>query len=361
MSGLPERFARHARIPGWKQEPLEAATVVVVGVGALGNAVAQALALAGVGRLILCDPDVVSESNLSRAPLFRPSDVGRAKVFAARAALAVIAPAASVEARPLPLVNGVGLAELRDASVTVGCLDSRAARLELAGRAALVRARWIDGGTAAWSGEVRPYLDPDGPCYGCALSPEERAVRDSPWSCADAGRGPRAVVEEGASAPIAALVGAWMSTMAVRAIMGSPQDDRGVIIDTARGVAEPLRIDRAADCPLHMPLGEPLPIALDHGAAVGDLRARLGPSRRALAWSPILCRLACPRGHYTEERWGRPEVRPCPSCGTLMRPRTTLELDRAPEGARLSDLGVAPGEILPVRAGETMACAELCG
>ncbi|MDI3285132.1 ThiF family adenylyltransferase [Polyangium sp. 15x6] len=344
MSGLPERFARHALVPGFRQDRLAAATVVIAGVGALGNVVAEALALAGVGKLVLCDPDVVATSNLSRAPLFRPADVGRPKVLAAKETLAALAPETVVSARRASLVSGVGLAEMRDASLVVGCLDSRAARMSLAGRAGLVRARWIDAATSAWGGEVRPFVDPDGPCYACALSPEERAKSDVPWSCMD----PRRPAELGASAPVAGLVGAWASALAMRVIMGEPAATHAVVIDVLRGAAEPLVIERAPDCPLHAPIGGATRIPLGSDATVGALRAALGPEARPLAWSPLLQRLECPRGDHAEDAWGTRGTRDCPRCGTLMRARTTLLFEGAPEGAVLSDLGVAPREILAV-------------
>ena len=73
--------------------------MILVGVGALGNAVAQCLALAGVGTLILCDPDRIEPSNLSRMPLFRERDIGRWKVEAAAEALAELAPTVRCSAR----------------------------------------------------------------------------------------------------------------------------------------------------------------------------------------------------------------------------------------------------------------------
>src|SRR5215510_4652822 len=115
---MDDRFSRHAYLPHWDQDRLCKATVVIMGIGALGNEVAQCLALAGVGKLILCDPDRVERSNLSRVPLFRERDIGRCKVDAAAQALADLAPHVSVEARPHRLEAGVGLAELRDASLT---------------------------------------------------------------------------------------------------------------------------------------------------------------------------------------------------------------------------------------------------
>ncbi|MCP4663128.1 MAG: ThiF family adenylyltransferase [bacterium] len=129
-----DRYARHALIPGWQQQSLREARVVVVGMGAVGNEVTRVLAMAGVGAFVVCDPDRIETSNLSRTVLFRDNDIGRLKVEAAADALRRLVPGIEVDARPLPLVHGVGLAELRDASLVLACLDSRSARLQLAGR-----------------------------------------------------------------------------------------------------------------------------------------------------------------------------------------------------------------------------------
>ncbi|NUP52205.1 MAG: ThiF family adenylyltransferase, partial [Catenulispora sp.] len=120
-------FSRQRLLDGWRPELLAAATVVVAGVGALGNEVARILAMSGVGRLILTDPDTIETSNLSRAVLFRAGDVGRPKASTAAAALRELAPWTVVDARDRSLAAGVGLAELREATVVAGCLDSRAA------------------------------------------------------------------------------------------------------------------------------------------------------------------------------------------------------------------------------------------
>jgi molybdopterin-synthase adenylyltransferase len=232
---MDDRFSRHQYLPDWDQGRLDKATVVIMGVGALGNEVAQYLALAGVGKLILCDPDRVERSNLSRAPLFRERDIGRCKADAAAQALADLAPHVSVEARPHRLEVGVGLAELRDASLTLGCLDSRAVRLELAGRCGLVRAPWIDGGTGPWSGEIRLYLNPEGPCYGCGQDEDARAISDDPRSCGAPSNG----LPAGAAAPISATIGAHMALLAVRFLMGLSVSDGLLVFDGIKGDLTP--------------------------------------------------------------------------------------------------------------------------
>ncbi len=354
---MTDRFDRHRLVPGWDQDRLRTATAVVIGVGALGNEVARLLALCGVGRLVLCDPDAVAESNLSRCALFRPRDVGRPKVHAAADALADLAPGVVVDARPLPLRRGVGLAELRDADVILGCLDSRSARLQLAGRCNLVRAGWIDAGTHPWGGEVRPYLDPDGPCYGCGLTAGERGTADAPWSCLDAD----AASPVGAAAPATAVVGGWQALVAVRVLFGLPVAAEVVAIDGARGAAVPVTAARSADCPLHHPAGPTRRLPLTHGNTVGELLAALPAGAEPLAWEPVMYSAGCPRCGRIAPGWGVPAASPCPGCGSPVRPDTTLELADAPPTASLADLGVAPGEILAVRAGGAIDWVELGG
>lgn len=342
---MSERFARHQLIPGWRQERLREATVVVVGVGALGNEVARLLAMSGAGRLVLCDPDRIERSNLSRTVLFSEDDVGRLKVEAAARTLRVLAPGIEVDTRPQPLIHGVGLAELRDASLVLGCLDSRSARLQLAGRCRLVRVASIDGGTRPWGGEVRLDLDPDGACYGCSLSAVDRGVADQPWSCLDPG-GEELV---GAAAPTSALLGAWMAESAVRYLMDLPVEAGLLVIDGERGTTRRVETRRDPECPLHDPIDDAREIGVTSEDRVGTLLAALGDGAAPLAWEPFLERVECPSCDFAESRWGVPETFPCPNCGATLRPRTTLDLSAASADLALSALGVAPREILAVR------------
>ena len=71
------RYERHELIDWFDQERLKAATVVVVGAGAIGNEVLKNLALLGVGKLNIFDFDKIEEHNLTRSILFSVSDIGR--------------------------------------------------------------------------------------------------------------------------------------------------------------------------------------------------------------------------------------------------------------------------------------------
>jgi adenylyltransferase/sulfurtransferase len=72
------------------QRKLRESTAVVLGCGALGTVIADALARAGVGHLVLIDRDFVEITNLQRQVLFDEADVKEAmpKAEAAKAKLA---------------------------------------------------------------------------------------------------------------------------------------------------------------------------------------------------------------------------------------------------------------------------------
>jgi molybdopterin/thiamine biosynthesis adenylyltransferase len=344
-----DRFARQGLVAGWRQEALGTATVVVCGVGALGNEVAKNLGLAGVGRLVLCDADTVDATNLSRTVLFRDRDVGRPKVEAAAQALAWLAPTTTVETRPSPLTSGVGLAELRDATVVAGCLDSRRARLELLGRCALADAVLVDGGTGPWSGEVRLRSGPDAACYACSLTARERAIADLPRAYTDL------YPQEDVAASIAltALVGAWMATIALRVVLGATVRHEVLRIEALAGTTVPVELARDPECLHHQPLGpvdQRLPVG--HEATVAELLAHLPPGSDAEVWSAFPATPACTtcgaRAAYDLLKGDRERGR-CMACGAGVRTVEGYRLSEADPSARLRDLGVAPREILPTR------------
>lgn len=340
----PDRHDRARLIDDWDPERLAAATAVIVGVGALGNEVAKNLALAGVGRLVLCDPDTVAVTNLSRTVLFTDADVGAPKPLAAAAALGRLAPATTVEARTSDLVAGVGLGELADAAVVLGCLDSIRARMQLLGRAALVDAPLVDGGTGPWAGEVRVRVTPEEPCFGCSLSAHERGLSDVPWSCAD----PPPAGPAASSIVATALVASWMTVAALRIVLGDPPPWRLLRIDALAGRAEPVYPTRDPRCPHHEPLpGRPEPVDVDHRQTVGELLAALPADADPVAWAgfplPARCAVCGREGDIGSD---------CGRCGAPLHPRTSERLRDAGQDVRLCDLGVAPQEIITVRLGE---------
>jgi molybdopterin/thiamine biosynthesis adenylyltransferase len=314
---MSDRYARHRQIPGWDQARIADAQVVIVGVGALGTEVARQLALAGVGSLVLCDGDTVAESNLSRGALFQPGDIGKPKAMAAAQALRLLRPDMAVIPRQSWLVPGVGLAELRDATLVISCLDSPGSRAQLAMRCGLAGAAMLDGGTQPWGGEVR-FFPVGGACYGCGLTSRERAVREKGLSCANA-----ALSGGGASAAVSALIASWLTTTALRLILRLPVGIGFLRVDAAIGDAQRLASPpRDPNCPLHTPIAQDQVkhSLLTCDATVGDLLGQLGPDESALGWTEF---------------------------AGLTRP-FSVWLSDAPPTSRLRDIGVAPREIIRI-------------
>ena len=102
MTTIDPIFERN--VPG-TTEKLQRATVGIAGCGGLGSNAAMLLARAGVGRLILADPDAVELSNLNRQHYFR-SDVGRPKVEALADHLRAVDPAIALALHPAELAPG---------------------------------------------------------------------------------------------------------------------------------------------------------------------------------------------------------------------------------------------------------------
>ncbi|MBX3247092.1 MAG: tRNA threonylcarbamoyladenosine dehydratase [Myxococcales bacterium] len=95
------RFDRAARLFG---EPglgrLDAARVMVVGVGGVGSFAAEALARSGVGRLALVDFDKVCITNTNRQLHTMKGTVGKRKVEVMAERLRLVHPTATVDAIP---------------------------------------------------------------------------------------------------------------------------------------------------------------------------------------------------------------------------------------------------------------------
>jgi molybdopterin/thiamine biosynthesis adenylyltransferase len=89
------RYHRQMLLPGFGEEgqrKLLASTALIVGCGALGTVIANMLARAGVGHLVIVDRDFIEMTNLQRQVLFDEDDVANAipKAVAAKNKIAKI-------------------------------------------------------------------------------------------------------------------------------------------------------------------------------------------------------------------------------------------------------------------------------
>jgi sulfur-carrier protein adenylyltransferase/sulfurtransferase len=149
------------------QRRIGAASVLVIGAGGLGCAVAPYLCAAGVGRLILVDHDVVEESNLHRQPLYRTTDVGLRKVHAARVALTALNPLVPVEGICERLTPANAASLVARADVIVDAADSFAATYILSDECVRAGKPMVSASVLGLSGYVGAF---------CGRAPSYRAV-----------------------------------------------------------------------------------------------------------------------------------------------------------------------------------------
>jgi molybdopterin/thiamine biosynthesis adenylyltransferase len=234
-----ERYARHLvlrEVGGPGQQKLKAARALIVGAGGLGSPAALYLAAAGIGTLILVDPDAVDLSNLQRQVLYAEADIGRPKAEAGADRLAALNPHIFVAglnqafgaANADELVEGVDL--------VLDGTDDFAVRYEV--NAACVRhgKPLISGAIGRWTGQVGIFAGK--PCYRC-LVPE---IPPEAETC----------VAVGVVGALAGVVGSMMALEAIKLVTGAgePLTGRLLIYDALSAETRTVRVGADPECPV---------------------------------------------------------------------------------------------------------------
>jgi molybdopterin/thiamine biosynthesis adenylyltransferase len=129
-----ERTARlNAAFGDHAADRLRRSTVAVIGAGGTGSAAIETLARAGVGKIIIVDPDVLDISNLERVHGSSPEQAVRKepKVSIARDHVFGIDPTCQVTAYIGSLPQSEILNAVITADVALGCTDQQHSRLAL--------------------------------------------------------------------------------------------------------------------------------------------------------------------------------------------------------------------------------------
>ena len=179
-----DRYSRLRLIPWWNQEKIEAAHVLVVGAGALGNEILKNMALLGFRRVVVVDLDLIEQSNLSRAVLFRDLQVGQPKAEAAAQSFKALSNNGSlIKALKADIVHGCGLGLFVWSDLILAGLDNREARLWINRAAWKTNRPWIDGAIEGINGIARVFLPGAAPCYECTLGQTDWELLDRRLSC----------------------------------------------------------------------------------------------------------------------------------------------------------------------------------
>ena len=170
-----DRYKRHIllkEIGGAGQQALLRARVLIVGMGGLGNPLAQYLAAAGVGTLGLVDDDCVDLSNLQRQILFGTQDIGARKVDVAAAHLTALNPDVEIVCHPVRVTDENIDALIGQYDVIADGCDNFATRYIVNDACFRARKTLVSGAVGQFDGQVatfKPWLVDENnvplPCY----------------------------------------------------------------------------------------------------------------------------------------------------------------------------------------------------
>jgi adenylyltransferase/sulfurtransferase len=218
----------------YPMKPIRQAKVILGGVGALGNEVLKNLALLGIGNTIACDLDRVEAHNLTRAPMFRPSDMGESKARAGALRAKELNPDINVTAFD-GSIGDLGLGAFRRADIVFSTFDGVVPRYLVNTACMATKTPWIDGGLDAMDHEagavtVFDARNPQARCYTCGKD-SAKVIRELKMVRAPAGCGAmdQHVLGIGGvpTTPMMASIVAGIQVSAALAILtgGQPESD----------------------------------------------------------------------------------------------------------------------------------------
>ncbi len=241
----PDQRARYARqiifapLGAAGQEKLLAARVVLIGCGANGTVIANTLARAGIGALVIADRDFVELNNLQRQVLFDEDDVTRGvpKAIAAAEKLRRINSSIRVEPRVMD-VNAENIEELiAGANLVLDGTDNFSTRFLINDACVKNNVAWIYAGAVGSNGMTMTILPRVSACLRCVFR-NEPPPGTLP-TCDTAG----------VLAPIVNVMASLASAEALKYLAGAGELNRGMItIDLWDNSFDVFSVARRDDC-----------------------------------------------------------------------------------------------------------------
>jgi molybdopterin/thiamine biosynthesis adenylyltransferase len=303
-----DRFSRLRLIPWWDQQKIQAANVLVVGAGALGNEILKNLALLGFLKIVVVDLDSIETSNLSRSVLFRSSDVGLSKAAAIARGYKDLLPEAEVQPMVANVMQDCGLGLFAWADLILAGLDNREARLWINRAAWKVNRPWIDGAIEGINGVARVFLPNQPPCYECTLGETDWAILNRRMSCNLLLHEPNKQGRTPTTPTISSIIGGLQVQEAVKALHGMPTlAGKGYVFEGLHHTSYLVEYTENPECMSHDTLETIVP--LPQRSSEMTLHQLLQQGKRDLGAAEVVVefsrdvihRLMCPRCGAEEE------------------------------------------------------------
>ncbi|NUU63674.1 ThiF family adenylyltransferase [Paenibacillus agri] len=239
-----ERYSRQVRFHGIGsegQDRLARSSVLVLGAGALGSAIAETLVRAGVGRIRIVDRDYVEWSNLQRQNLYSETDAEQRlpKAIAAAQRLRSVNSSVTVEG----IVADAAAEEIGEYTVGVDLIldasDNFEIRMIINDISAKAGIPWIYGACTGSSGISMTVLPGESACLHCLID-ELHAEGDT---CDTVG-----IIQ-----PAVQMTAAYQTTEALKWLAGQKDSLRGTLVSfdlwENRHVSVATEQLKRADCP----------------------------------------------------------------------------------------------------------------
>ena len=174
-----QRYTRQMMIPNWGEEAqrrLKASQVFIAGAGGLGSPVSFNLAVAGIGRISICDFDSPELSNLNRQFLHDDSRIGVNKAESAKRTLTRLNPHVRIDAITEKIDEANVDRLVGDSNLILDCMDNYPTRFTLNASAVRKGIPLVHGSIWGFEARVTFLHSPATPCLACifkAAPPKE--------------------------------------------------------------------------------------------------------------------------------------------------------------------------------------------
>ncbi len=236
------RYSRQIAMPqigSAGQKRLAGSSVLVAGAGGLGSAILYNLAGAGIGRIGICDNDLVQASNLNRQYLYTPQDIGKEKLDLAIKRLRAFQPETSWQTLPGRLDLHSAQSWINHYDLVISAVDNVQTRLDLNQAACICRRPLIDAGVQGFSGYLLFVHPGRTACYTCYSGLTEAQEKQPDAS--------KAVI-----AATAGVIGSLQASLAIGFLLGlsDPLESTLLLYDGQAMRFNRIRLQRSRQCPV---------------------------------------------------------------------------------------------------------------
>ena len=236
------RYSRHillSELGVEGQEKLNQSHALIIGAGGLGSPASLYLATSGIGKLTICDGDVVDLTNLQRQIVHRNDSVGVAKAVSARRTLLEINPDIDVVAVTQRLTGEALEQRVAEADVILDCCDNFNTRHAVNRACVKYKKPLVSGAGIRFDGQISVFdmRHDNSPCYNCLFS-EDHEFEET--RCA----------VMGVFAPLVGIIGAMQAAEAIKVLTGcgATLNGRFLMLDGLSMEWRSLKLNKDPEC-----------------------------------------------------------------------------------------------------------------